>query len=55
MADCFQKSDGELLATNRILISEYGPTTGKAFAATGGGQSAVSISGDNGDTWSQIA
>ena len=46
---------GELNHTCRILISKYGSTAGLAFAATGGAQSAVSISDDNGDTWMQVA
>ena len=46
---------GELEFTCRVLISKYGSTAGLAFAATGGAQSAVSISDDNGDTWMQVA
>ena len=46
---------GELRFTCRVLISKYGSTAGLAFAATGGAQSAVSISDDNGDTWMQVA
>ena len=38
-----------------VLISTAGSTTGLAFAATGGSQSAISVSEDNGDTWNQIA
>jgi hypothetical protein len=46
---------GLLVNTCNILISEYGATNGLAFAATGGTQSAVSISEDDGNTWTQIA
>ncbi len=46
---------GEADYTCNVLISKFGSTAGKAFAATGGDQSAISISADNGDTWNQIA
>jgi hypothetical protein len=37
------------------LISKYGTTKNLAFIGTGGDQSAISVSADNGDTWNQIA
>jgi len=42
---------GEASHTCNLLISD----TGAIFAATGGDQSAISVSEDNGDTWNQIA
>jgi hypothetical protein len=41
--------------TCNLLWSTAGSTDGAVLAATGGMQSAVSISEDNGDTWNQIA
>ncbi|MFA5628651.1 MAG: fibronectin type III domain-containing protein [Dehalococcoidales bacterium] len=48
---------GELNWTCNILISKYGATKGLAFAATGGAQSAISISEaeDKGNIWAQTA
>ena len=44
---------GQASETCNLLISKYGSTDGLAFAATGGTQSAVSISDDMGYTWAQ--
>ena len=46
---------GEMNKYTPLLISKYGTTDGLAFIGTGGEQSAISISADNGDTWNQIA
>jgi len=46
---------GSANETCNLLISKYGATDGMAFAATGGTQSAISISDDMGYTWAQTA
>jgi len=46
---------GESSYTCNLLISTAGSSAGAFFAGTGGDQSALSISEDDGDTWNQIA
>jgi hypothetical protein len=46
---------GDLDRYSALLISKYGTTAGMVFVGTGGEQSAISISEDDGDTWNQIA